>query len=350
MAKIAILGAGVMGSSMSVPASAAGHDIALIGTPLDEVIIKSIQSSLSHPSLSVKLPSEIKAYQFTELSNVLAQKKDLLILGVSSGGVDWATSQLIEHLDGTIPILMITKGLVDNGQEIETLPTSLQRNIKKSRGLELDVMAIGGPCIAGELAAKRSTMVTFTGKDIQAIENIAKMLECEFYHVRISSDLIGVELCAAFKNFYALGVGWAHGFFEASGDLSDGPKMHNLASSIFNQAIHEMNILVKNLGGMSESVYGLPGVGDLYVTCLAGRNSRMGHLLGLGNTYSYAKNHIMENDTVEGAELAKALAPALKRYWDSGKLPKASMPLARSIVNSICDDLPLKMNWWEFSR
>ena len=51
MAKIAILGAGVMGSSMSVPASAAGHDIALIGTPLDEVIIKSIQSlSLIHIS------------------------------------------------------------------------------------------------------------------------------------------------------------------------------------------------------------------------------------------------------------------------------------------------------------
>ena len=59
MAKIAILGAGVMGSSMSVPASAAGHDIALIGTPLDEVIIKSIQRKRWFENIKVNTYSVI---------------------------------------------------------------------------------------------------------------------------------------------------------------------------------------------------------------------------------------------------------------------------------------------------
>ena len=41
-----------------------------------------------------------------------------------------------------------------------------------------------------------------------------------------------------------------------------------------------MKYLLDYFGGETESVYGLAGVGDLYVTYQAGRNSRMGQLLG----------------------------------------------------------------------
>jgi glycerol-3-phosphate dehydrogenase (NAD(P)+) len=50
--------------------------------------------------------------------------------------------------------------------------------------------------------------------------------------------------------------------------------------------------------GHQASVARLPGPGDLYVTRQAGRNCRMGRLLGLGLTYSRAKDH-MAADTVE---------------------------------------------------
>ena len=40
MGVITIIGAGVMGSAMSVPASRNGHEVRITGTPLDREIIK----------------------------------------------------------------------------------------------------------------------------------------------------------------------------------------------------------------------------------------------------------------------------------------------------------------------
>jgi glycerol-3-phosphate dehydrogenase (NAD(P)+) len=53
----------------------------------------------------------------------------------------------------------------------------------------------------------------------------------------------------------------------------------------------------------------MPGAGDLYVTCQAGRNSRLGNNLGRGLTYSRRRNGPMKGDTIEGAELAGLLPP-----------------------------------------
>jgi glycerol-3-phosphate dehydrogenase (NAD(P)+) len=126
--------------------------------------------------------------------------------------------------------------------------------------------------------------------------------------------------------------------------------MHNLASGIFTQSLREMGLLVTALGGSMESVSGLPGVGDLYVTCLAGRNSRMGRLLGLGHSYTVAKRDFMAEDTVEGADLARAIGPALRRLWAHNGLPTDRMPLARAVVDAVCDDVPLRIDWQKFAR
>jgi glycerol-3-phosphate dehydrogenase (NAD(P)+) len=102
---------------------------------------------------------------------------------------------------------------------------------------------------------------------------------------------------------------------------------------------------VAYLGGDQASVAGLPGTGDLYVTCQAGRNCRMGRLLGLGLTYSRAKADHMAADTVEGADLALALGPTLEAMMATGSLPNKRMPLTRAIIDAICRDQPLVPSW-----
>jgi glycerol-3-phosphate dehydrogenase (NAD(P)+) len=94
----------------------------------------------------------------------------------------------------------------------------------------------------------------------------------------------------------------------------------------------------------------LAGAGDLYVTCLAGRNSRMGRLLGLGHNYTEAKRDFMPNDTVEGADLARSMGPALLRLWAQGALSRNAMPLSSSIHAAICDDQPMAMDWQAFGK
>ncbi len=347
MARIAILGAGVMGSAMAVPAGALGHDVDLVGTPLDEAIVRSVAGNGWHPRLGLTLPQTTRAHAWTGFADVMGKAPDIVVLGVSSAGVGWAIDRLAESMRTPVPILMITKGLHADGETIETLPIVVARALKARTGLEPPVFAVGGPCIAGELAARRDTRVVVTGATAEAAGRAAHLFGAPFYHAATSADVIGVEVCAAFKNFYALAVGAAAGRLETQGRAENGAAMHNVAAGLFAQAIAEMATLTQALGGDSATAAGLAGAGDLYVTCLAGRNSRMGRLLGLGRAYSDAKAQDMADDTVEGAELARTLGPTLERMVETGRLAGAKLPLMTAVLDAVNHDRPLV---WDFAR
>lgn len=344
MAKIAIIGAGVMGAAMSVPAAAMGHEVALIGTHLDRDIIHSVAGNGWHPRLGLTLPAAVTAYQPEALSSALNDETALVIIGVASAGIGWAAEQVAANFRHPIPVLMLTKGLTADGETIEILPSVFARALSARTGLSPPVMAVGGPCIAGELAAGRETGVVVTGADMTAVERVTALLAAPFYHARTSQDVVGVEFCAALKNFFALGVGTAAGELERAGKSANGALMHNRAASLFSQAVAEMAEIVQTFGGDVASVHGMAGVGDLYVTCQAGRNSRMGRLLGLGLRYQLAKREHMAADTVEGAELAFTVGPTFEHLWRVGRLPAARMPLARAIVAAVCRDEPFAVD------
>ena len=350
MAKIVILGAGVMGSAMAVVTGDRGHSVALVGTPLDEEIIRSIEETKLHPKLGVTLSSNVSAYRWDRFGEALGRGADLLILGVSSAGVDWAIDHIVEVMVKAMPVLMITKGLVSKEESIEVFPRVVARELERRKGLRLPVMAVGGPCIAGELAAKRDTCVVIAGDDGEVLNSVIDLLDTPYYHARTSKDVVGVEVCAAFKNLYAIGVGSAHGRLERIGRAENGAQMHNLAAGLFTQALAELSILVRSLGGEQASVAGLPGAGDLYVTCQAGRNHRMGRLLGLGMSYSAAKADHMANDTIEGVELAFVIGPTLDAMMKRGALPKEQLPLTRAIVQAICQDQLFDPPWRKVFR
>jgi glycerol-3-phosphate dehydrogenase (NAD(P)+) len=345
MAKVVILGAGVMGSAMAVVTGDAGQTVALVGTHLDEAIIRSVADTRVHPKLGVTLPSTVTAYPWDRLREAMTGDTDLLILGVSSGGVAWAIDRITEVVRPALPVLMITKGLLPKDGSIEVLPIFVAREIETRTGILLPVMAVGGPCIAGELAAKRDTSIVIAGENRALLDRIIAFLDVPYYHAHLSEDVVGVEVCAAFKNLYAIGVGSANGMLERLGRAQNGALMHNLTAALFAQALTELSSLVGYLGGDQASVTGLPGAGDLYVTCQAGRNCRMGRLLGLGLTYSRAKADQMAADTVEGADLALAIGPTLDALMATGSLPRKDMPLTRAIIDAICRNQPLDALW-----
>ena len=125
MARIAILGAGMMGSALAVPLIDRGHSVRLIGTVLDDAIITALKGGAEHPTLRIALPSEIQPFFASELEQALASV-DAIALGVSSAGVRWAGRALGPHLRPGVPLLMISKGLVWNGSEYVILPDVLR--------------------------------------------------------------------------------------------------------------------------------------------------------------------------------------------------------------------------------
>jgi glycerol-3-phosphate dehydrogenase (NAD(P)+) len=350
MTTITILGAGVMGTAMTLPASDRGHKVRLVGTHLDRDIIAAVQAGQPHPRLGVRVPDAVTAFHHTEFAAALGDSSDIVLLGVSSVGIGWAIDRLCEALRKPIPVLMITKGIHADSERLQVLPDFVADEIARRLGFAVPVAAIGGPCIAGELAARRHTGTVITSRDIAFARQCCSLLATDYYHPRESEDVTGVEVCAAFKNFYAIAVGWAAGALETLPPATNRALNHNAAAILFDQAVAELLTLVTALGGHAESVFGMPGCGDLYVTCQAGRNSRLGNNLGRGLSYEQVKNGPMRADTIEGAELGVAAAATLRQMMAGGHLDPSRMPLMRALLNSLTENRPLTIAWQDLHR
>lgn len=347
MGNIVILGAGVMGTAFSMPLADNGHQVRLVGTHLDGDIIEEIHESRIHPRLKSRVRDAVTPYTYDRLGEVL-QDAELVVLGVNSLGIEWAGQMLADKLPPDVPLLFLTKGLSGQDGALELLPHRLRRELRPELQRTVKLAAVGGPSIAGELAANRHTCVVVTGSDAALVEKLAGMLRTPYYHVWPSTDIVGVETCVAMKNLYALAVGCVNGLLERDGVAENDAVMFNLAAGLFAQGLWETAYMVDLMGGQRRSVFTLPGAGDLYVTSMGGRNQRMGRYLGLGVPFSQAKAEYMADVTVEGAQLAQAIGPTVEQMVAKGRIDAASVPLMLTMIDIVCHDAPVEFPWDAF--
>lgn len=348
MAVATIVGAGMMGSAMSWPLVDNGFEVRLVGTPLDREIVASVRATGEHPTLQRRVPDGVTAHPAEDLPAAL-RGASVVVSGVSSFGVDWFAEAAGPHLAPGVPVLSVTKGLVDEPDgTLLTLPEVLERTLPPARRGTVSFNAIGGPCIAHELAARRHTAVVFTGPDTEVLGTLRSMLATETYHPSISTDVRGVETCAALKNAYALGVALAVGAGEVAGP--DGLANHyNAQAALVGQSCHEMRLLVELMGGDPGLVGWLPGAGDLYVTIFGGRTVRLGTLLGRGIPFAEALR-MMEGVTLESVEIAKRVARALVRLEARGVARTADFPLLMHLNAIVTEVGRVAIPWDSFFR
>lgn len=346
MAIITIVGAGVMGSALTFPAADNGHEVRLVGTHLDEAIIASITQNHFHPRLRRPLHSRVRAYPHTRIAEAM-QGADVIGLGVNSQGVHWAAEAIGPHLQAGQSILMVTKGMESLNGKLQILPDVLHDHLPADIRDKVDYAAIGGPSIAGELAARRQTSVVFVSRNASILPKLSALFQTDYYHIWTSTDIIGVEVCVALKNPYALAVGLAAGVLEKQGEDIASAKMHNYAAAVFAQGLAETAILVQKLGGGLETVFSLPGAGDLYVTTQGGRNSRMGRLLGMGIPYSDAVEE-MPGETIEGVDAVIAIMPAVEAMIARGELTGNDLPLLRELHRIVTRNAKVEFDFNQF--
>ncbi|MBN1606891.1 MAG: hypothetical protein JW940_09680 [Polyangiaceae bacterium] len=344
MAKIAVVGAGMMGSAFCVPLADAGHDVRLVGTHLDDSIIQELQATGLHPKLRYELPRAIRSYQAARLDEAI-RAVDVVGLGVSSAGVQWAAEQLRPFVHAEMPIIMITKGLAFDGRELRVLPDVLRDALFGPDHRGIEPTAVAGPCIAGELVRRVETASVLTGRSPAALERLGALVGTDYYHPRLSSDVVGVEVCAALKNAYALGVALAWGLNEKRGGSAGSVAMHNTEAALFAQALLEMRLVVEHCGGDPDSVARLPGAGDLYVTCNAGRTGRFGRLLGLGLGRDEAVAR-MQGATLESLEILRVMRAAMADA--PGRLTPRELPLLAHLAEVALDDMPVRLPFDRF--
>ncbi len=347
MSKIVIIGAGAMGTAFALPCLDNKHDISIVGTHLENDFINDFKKNGNiHLGLKTKIPQKIKVLKFEKFSETLRSDIDLIVIGISSKGIEWVSKELSRIYKGKIipNLLMLTKGLSIHNNKYELLVEKLERLLSEKGVSKVNISAVGGPCLAAGLANRVHSSVVIANKDIQTAKKIADMLNNHYYHTSYSDDLNGVEVSAAIKNIFSMAVGAAKGL--CSQNISDEVREKNYlntASALIKQSIYEMEIFVEHLKGRKDTVKGLAGLGDLYVSSGGGRNAKMGAYIGEGFTFSEAKKTKMEKVTVEGADLAREIAQKVNEDFDEKKLP-----LMLGMINAIVDDKKLELNWDSF--
>lgn len=315
-----------MGTAFSFPCSDNNHNVYIIGTHLENDFIDHVNSVKKHPILNSEIPKNVKFMKLEKLKEAIDKKIDLIAVAVVSKGIEWASIELSKVLKNNIPILILTKGLAINNNKYEVLAHKMERLLKDNGVKETNITAAGGPCLAKGLADRVHTSVVFANKNVEVVNKIINLVSTDYYRISLSTDVVGVEVCAAIKNIFAMAVGSS--------------KNLNTAAALVQQSINEMIIFTEKLKGKKETVMGLAGIGDLYVSVDGGRNSKMGKFLGQGITFKEAKKTKMPHDTVEGADLALEIGPQIKKDFDSKNLP-----LMIGVIDTICSEKRLMINW-----
>ncbi len=342
MKKIIIIGAGAMGSAFAVPCLDNKNDVTIVGTYLEDNLIESINSNNNiHPVLKTQLPKEIKFERFEKLQTILNQNVDIIVCGVSSIGIEWFVQQISKSYKKKIPIVLLTKGLSIVDNELSTLSDKIKNLLEKEGHSEINISAIKGPCLAAGLANKMRTGTVIANKNLKESKYLKEIISTSYYSTEISEDINGIELSGAIKNIYSMLIGASEGLsnLKASEEIKS-KYFLNTAASLIHRSISEMVEFVSNYGGKAETVYGLAGLGDLYVSAIGGRNSLMGKYLGDGYLYKEAKEKFMKDITVEGAQLALEIGPKILQ-----DLNPQHFPLMFSMLKTICENKKLQIDW-----
>ncbi len=319
MKKILIIGGGAMGSAFTFPCIDNKNEVT-ITEPYNKTFIKNLSSKKKyHSSLKIKLPKKIKYKKYS--TDLLKNKYDLVVVALSLSGINFISEEF-KKSNIKSPILILTKGLKyeKKKQKIFTISEDIKKTNKN-----INVSVLKGPCLAKELSDKKQTSVIVANKNIKTAKKICNMITTKYYLTETSKDVIGVEICSSIKNIYSMIIG--------AGDSL------NMSSSLFKKSINEMIYITKYFKGKIETALGLAGVGDLYVSAAGGRNSKMGSYLGQGYTFKNAKRKFMPNETVEGEQLAREIAPFVLN-----KIQQKKIPLMTKLIKSIINNKKLVLN------
>ena len=319
MRKILIIGGGAMGSAFTFPCTDNKNEVT-ITEPYNKTFIKNLSSKKKyHSSLKINLPKKIKYKKYS--TDLLKNKYDLVVVALSLSGINFISEEF-KKSNIKSPILILTKGLKyeKKKQKIFTISEDIKKTNKN-----INVSVLKGPCLAKELSNKKQTSVIVANKNIKTAKKICNMITTKYYLTETSKDVIGVEICSSIKNIYSMIIG--------AGDSL------NMSSSLFKKSLNEMIYITKYFKGKIETALGLAGVGDLYVSAAGGRNSKMGSYLGQGYTFNNAKRKFMPNETVEGEQLAREIAPFVIK-----KIQQKKIPLMTKLIKSIINNKKLILN------
>lgn len=258
-----------MGTAFAMHSARVGLDTALWANPHDRAVLDVLRSEGKHPLLPEHLPGGVALFGPDDL-RAAADGCEIAVMGANSHGARSLASMVKDAVGGARFVVSVAKGL-----ERET---GLRISQVYGEELSSDPVAIGGPCLAAELAEGLPTAAVWASASEGRARAAGRPFEHDRYQIAYTDDLPGVEFCSMVKNVAAIGLGLLDGLGKRAGE-----GFKNAKAALFARAAHELAALVTALGGRPETALGLAGLGDALVTSLGGRNRLYGELVGSGD-------------------------------------------------------------------
>ena len=259
-ANIAIVGAGAFGTALAIVCARNGRPVTLWARDEDHAAALNAERANPAHLPGCALPGSVSAT--ADPDDIAAA--DLVLIVVPAQQTRGVARRLAPALDPHAHIVACAKG-------IEQDSGAFQSDILAEELPSRPLTVLSGPGFAGEIAAGKPTAVTLAGRDAETAERVCHWLAAPGFRPYSSTDVRGVELGGAMKNVIAIACGIVIGR-----QLGESAR-----AALLTRGLAEMARLAGALGGRSETVFGLSGLGDLVLTAMSeqSRNMRFGMAL-----------------------------------------------------------------------
>jgi glycerol-3-phosphate dehydrogenase (NAD(P)+) len=264
MNRVAILGAGGMGTALALLLGRVACDIRLWSRDQGHAT-ELIRTRINERHLpGIVLPEAIR---ITHSATDAGADSDLIVAAIPTSYLRATLESLAPELPPGTPVLSVVKG-IEYGSFAR--PSEI---IEQSLGPR-PIAVLSGPSHAEELARGLPASVVVSGKSEALNVQVRDLLSHEAFRVYTSTDPLGVELAGALKNILGIAAGICDGL--CIGD--------NGKAALLTRGLVEIARLGTHLGARPETFYGLAGFGDVVTTCYSpyGRNRSVGERIGRG--------------------------------------------------------------------
>ncbi|MDJ0356553.1 NAD(P)H-dependent glycerol-3-phosphate dehydrogenase [Paenarthrobacter sp. PH39-S1] len=318
--KIAVLGAGSWGTTFAkvLGDAAAGTDRTIMVWGRRAEVVEEINTRHRNAQYlaSIPLPENITAS--TDAAEVL-RGAELVILAVPAQSLRAQLHTWAPHVEPGAVVVSLMKGL-ELGTDVR-----MSQVVAQELGLPVERIAvISGPNLAMEIARREPTASVVACADEATAAWIATTCTPPYFRPYTNTDVVGVEIGGIVKNIIALAVG-----------ICDGKQMgDNTKASVITRGLAETTRLALALGGESETMAGLAGLGDLVATCSSplSRNRTAGRLLGEGLTLEQVGGRMTQ--TAEGIKSAQAVHELALQLG-------IEMPITEAVVAVLAGELSI---------
>ncbi|WP_084130129.1 NAD(P)H-dependent glycerol-3-phosphate dehydrogenase [Demequina sp. NBRC 110055] len=317
MTRAAVLGAGAWGTTFAAVMADAGTDVTLWGRDAEAAAQINAEHRNQRFLPDLDLPTSLTAT--TDIAQAL-EGADIVAVALPAQILRSVVAQWADLVPADAVVVSLMKGIEIGTHERMSQVLAEVWDLPDER-----LAVVSGPNLAREIASRQPTATVVAGTATHATELVAAASASSYFRPYTNADLVGVELCGAFKNVIAVAVGVADG-------LGFG---HNTTATVITRGLAEITRLGTALGAQPDTFSGLAGMGDLIATCASplSRNHTLGAHVGRGLSLEDAIART--GGTAEGVKTSESIQELAREHG-------VDVPICDAVVAMLHDGAPIQ--------